>query len=118
MLALQKQPACHAVLDVGRSKFIQKKIQLPNGLFALIVFELIEINGKIIAKAVCGKIIEERSDFENLKRSDFGEKILALPIYFERENFKPIISPFFADVLSLVKDLSFIISQPTRAPNF
>jgi hypothetical protein len=99
MLSLQKQ-----------SKFIKKTITLPNGSLALVVFELVEINGKIVAKAVCGKLIEENVITQ--------EEVLALPIYFETETFKPIASPFFADVLSLVKDLSFVVAQPTRAPNF
>jgi hypothetical protein len=99
MLSLQKQ-----------SKFIKKTITLPNGSLALVVFELVEINGKIVAKAVCGKLIEENVITQ--------EKVLALPVYFETETFKPIVSPFFADVLSLVKDLSFVVAQPTRAPNF
>jgi hypothetical protein len=98
VLALQKQ-----------SKFIKKTITLPNGSLALVVFELVEINGKIVAKAVCGKLIEENIISQ--------EDVLALPVYFEREHFVPIVSPFFADVLSLVKDLSFVISQPSRAPN-
>ncbi len=99
MLALQKQ-----------SKFIKKTITLPNGSLALVVFELIEINGKITARAVCGKLIEENTISQ-------GE-ILALPVYFDIETVKPIVSPFFADILGLVKDLSFVISQPSRAPNF
>jgi hypothetical protein len=99
MLALQKQ-----------SKFIKKTITLLNGSLALVVFELIEINGKITAKAICGKLIEENIISQ--------EEILALPVYFERENFIPIVSPFFADVESILKDLSFVVAQPTRAPNF
>ena len=98
MLTIQKQ-----------LKFIKRNIQLPNGSWALVVFELLEINGKIVAKAVCGKIIEEN----NLTH----EEILALPIYFEKENFKPIVSPFFANISNLLRDLSFVKSQPTRAPN-
>jgi len=99
MLSLQKQ-----------QKFIKKTIQLPNGSWALVVFELLEVNGKIVAKAVCGKIIEENIISQ--------EEILALPAYFEKQNFLPIKSPFFADVLNLIKDLSFVTSQPTRAPSF
>ena len=99
MLSLQKQ-----------SKFIRKTIQLQNGSWAYVVFELIEVNGKIVAKAVCGKLIEENIITQ--------EEVLALPVYFEAETFKPIVSPFFADVLKLVKDLSFVTSQPARAPNF
>lgn len=99
MLAIQKQ-----------SKFIKKTIQLPNGSWALVVFELVEINGKIVAKAVCGKLIQENIVTQ--------EEVLALPVYFETETFKPIVSPFFADTINLLKDLSFIISQPARAPSF
>ncbi|MFA5652171.1 MAG: hypothetical protein WC933_02300 [Candidatus Paceibacterota bacterium] len=100
VLALQKQ-----------SKFIKKTIQLPNGSWALVVFELVEINGKITAKAVCGKILGQEN-------SVACEEILALPVYFETETIEPVASPFFADVINLVKDLSFVISQPSRAPNF
>ena len=111
MLAIQKQPACRGcVCGAGRSKFIKKTIQLPNGSWALVVFELLEVNGKIVAKAVCGKIIEENIISQ--------EEILALPVYFEKQNFLPITSPFFADIQELIKDLSFVISQPPRAPNF
>ena len=99
MLSLQKQ-----------SKFIKRTIQLPNGSWALVVFELIEVNGKILLKAVAGKVIQERIISQ--------EEVLALPIYFEKETIKPIASPFFAEVVSLVKDLSFVVTQPTRAPNF
>jgi len=104
MLAIQKQ-----------QKFIKKTIQLPNGSWALVVFELLEVNGKIVAKAVCGKIIEENI----LSQEDLPAQagILALPVYFEKQNFLPITSPFFADVQELIKDLSFVISQPSRAPN-
>ena len=110
MLAIQKQSACCAMLGAGKQKFIKKTIQLPNGSWALVVFELIEVNGKIVAKAVCGKIIGEAIVSQ--------EEVLALPIYFEKQNFLPITSPFFANVLNLIKDLSFVISQPTRAPNY
>jgi hypothetical protein len=98
MLSLQKQ-----------SKFIKKAIQLPNGSWVLVVFELVEVNGKTVAKAVYGKLIE--------KDIPAQEEVIALPIIFVKENFIPITSPFFADTLSLIKDLSFVVSQPSRAPN-
>ena len=99
MLSLQKQ-----------SRYIKKQVTLPDGTLALVVFELVEINGKIVAKAICGKRIEETIISQ--------EEILALPVYFETETFKPIVSPFFAEIKSIVKDLSFIVSQPIRAPGF
>ena len=108
MLALQKQ-----------SKFIKKTITLPNGSLAVVVFELIEINGKITARAVCGKLIEETTKNGVPSRGKIysQEEILALPVYFDIETIEPVVSPFFANILSLVKDLSFVVAQPTRAPN-
>ena len=98
MLSLQKQ-----------QKYIKKQVRLPDGTLALVVFELIEVNGKTVAKAICGKLIHEDIIAQ--------EEVLALPVYFDIKTFKPIVSPFFADVLKLVKDLSFVTSQPARAPN-
>ena len=111
MLAIQTQFTRNTALGaVGGPKYIQKTVQLPNGSWALVVFELIEINGKITAKAVCGKILGEKC-FNK-------EDILALPAYFERETIAPIVSPFFPYIPFLLKDFAFIISQPTRAPSF
>jgi hypothetical protein len=100
MLSIQKQP-----------KFLRKTMRLPNGQVALVVFELTEINGNITARAVYGKILGQNNVSSN-------EKIIALPVYFERQTIKPLVSPFFSYVSSLLKDLSFITSQSTRAPNF
>lgn len=98
MLSLQKQ-----------NKYIKRRIQLPNGYWADVVFELAEINGKIVAKAISGKLVDQ-----NVVVKD---EIISLPVYFERETFKPIVSPFFAEAEVLVKDLCFVVAQPTRAPN-
>lgn len=100
MLALQKQ-----------LKFIKKIIKLPNGEFADVVFELIEVNGKIIAKAVSGKIIEAQSIVVK-------EEVLCLTGCSENTSFKPVASPFFENIEIILKDLSFITSQPARAPSF
>ena len=105
MLAIQTQP-----------KYIQKTVQLPNGSWALVVFELIEINGKITAKAVCGKLLDEKST----DAKSFGgakEEVLALPIYKSPEEFVPFQYSKFDIQYSLPRDLSFIVSQPSRAPN-
>ncbi len=108
MLSLQKQ-----------QKYIKRQVTLPDGTLALVVFELIEVNGKIVAKAICGKLIQENCvSQEDLSACSAQAGILALPVYFETETFKPIISPFFADIFNVVKDLSFVTSQPTRAPSF
>lgn len=99
MLTLKKQP-----------QYIQKTIVLPNGAKALVVFELVETNGKVKAKAVFWKALEQTVSQK--------EEIIALPVYFERNLVEPIVSPFFSEVKEILKNLSFITAQPTRAPNF
>ena len=99
MLSLQKQ-----------SRYIKRQVKLLDGSLALVVFELVEKNGKIIAKPICGKVIKECVPVQ--------EEILSLPVYFEKETFKPIVSPFYSKLFEVLKDLSFVTSQPARAPNF
>ena len=98
MLAIQKQP-----------KYVEKAVQLPNGAWVLVVFELVERNGRIIAKAVSGKLLNK----ELVK-----EKVLCLPCIKSPVEFVPVKS-IFSDLLAdFSKDFSFVLSQPTRAPNF
>jgi hypothetical protein len=100
MLAIQK-----------RQKYIQKAVQLPNGEWALVVFELVERNGKIIARAVSGHILD---DFKIEK-----EKVLCLPCVKTPTEFVPVLSTFnFIDFINFSSDFSFVMSQPTRAPSF
>ncbi len=94
MLTVLKQP-----------KYLKKNVQLPNGEWAIVVFEL---QGNTW-KAVYGEIIEAKISQ--------GE-ILALPAYFASQHIAPIVSPFFSEVKTLVKDLAFVVTQPTRAPGF
>ncbi len=86
-----------------KAQYLKKKIQLPNGEWAFVVFEL---QGNTW-KAVYGEIIEAK-----ISQSE----ILALPAYFVSQHITPIISPFFSEVKTLVKDLAFVVTQPTRAP--
>ena len=97
MLALKKQP-----------NYVEKIMQLPNGLWAVVVFELVQVNGKVIAKAVSGKVIPQNTQ----------EEVLALPTLSVKEIIAINESPYFVDVASILKDLSFITSQPTRGPAF
>jgi len=100
MLSIQKQP-----------KYIEKEIRLPNGSWAVVVFELIEVNGKIIAKAVGGRFIN--------KATPLGKDVVfAIAGCCEVNNVEPVVSPFFSEIKELIKDLSFVVSQPARAPNF
>jgi hypothetical protein len=100
MLAIQKS-----------NKYIQKAVQLPNGAWALVVFELVERNGQIIAKAVSGKMIGDVQAEQS--------EILCLPCVKTPFDFLPTLSTFnFIDFINLSSDFSFIMSQPTRAPSF
>ncbi|MFA5934264.1 MAG: hypothetical protein WC827_00025 [Candidatus Paceibacterota bacterium] len=99
MLSIQTQP-----------KYIEKEMQLPNGKWVLVVFQLVEINGKTIAKAVSGRIIEKTITLEK-------EEILAFPIYKSPEEFVPFQYSIFNILYSVPRDLSFIVTQPARAPN-
>ncbi len=100
MLAIQKQ-----------SKYLRKTVRLPDGSLALVVFELVEINGKVTAKAVYGKILEQTVSQEK-------REVILISGCCEKNLVEPVISPFFSEVKDLFKNLSFVISQPTRAPNF
>jgi len=106
MLTVQKQPIC-----AGRPKYFEKIVTLPDGRTALVVFEIVEKNGSLTAKVVCGKILESANILEQ-------QTILALPAYYETENIIPIKSPFYAYIPTFLKDLSFTTCQVTRAPNF
>jgi hypothetical protein len=97
MLAVQKQ-----------SKFIEKAVKLPNGAWALVVFELVEENGHIIARAVSGKILNEKI---------VKKETLCLPCVKSPVEFLPIKSIFSEFVSTFSKDFSFVMSQPTRAPS-
>jgi hypothetical protein len=98
MLAIQKQP-----------NYLRKAVQLPNGAWALVTFELVEINGKIIARAVSGKLLPDIKE---------ESEVLCLPCIKSPAEFIPI-SFFTPEALhSFLKDFSFITSQPTRAPSY
>ena len=99
MLAIQK-----------RNKYIQKAVQLPNGAWALVVFELIERDGQIVARAVSGKILGDTEASQS--------ETLCLPCVKTPVDFLPIKSIFCDLVSNFSKDFSFIMSQPTRAPSF
>ena len=99
MLAIQKS-----------KKYIQKAVELPNGAWALVVFELVEQDGKIIARAVSGKILDGAKTEK--------EEVLCLPCIKSPTEFIPVKSIFSSLVSSFSKDFSFITCQVTRAPNF
>lgn len=99
MLAIQK-----------RAKYFSKVITMPNGVEALVVFELIEKGGKTVARAVSGKLLNE----VNLK----NEKTLCLSGIKSPTEFIPILSTFdFIDFINLSSDFSFMTCLKTRAPN-
>ena len=82
---------------------------MPNGTQALVFFELIERNGHLIAKAIRAEAIDLSAVPE--------QKVCALPGIKSPTKFVPIISNFYSVVDLFCKDLSFVMSQPTRAPS-
>jgi hypothetical protein len=98
MLAIQKQ-----------NQYIQKAVQLPNGAWALVVFELVERNGQIVARAVSGKLL---GDIQT------KEEVLCLPSVKSPSEFVPVRSTIYSLLSTFSRDFSFIMSQPTRAPSF
>jgi hypothetical protein len=99
MLELKKQ-----------NQYIEKMVELPNGAWALVLFELVEKNGKIIARAVSLKKINDIPS-EN-------SEILCLPCIKTPIEFLPIRSIFYSILDTFSRDYSFVKSQPTRAPSF
>lgn len=85
-------------------------MQMPNGTQAWVVFELIERDGHIIAKAVYAEKIDVQSVPEQKVLMLDGEVICTdvLPVKSFYTNY---VTPYF-------KDFSFVMSQPTRAPSF
>lgn len=98
MLTVQKQP-----------KYIQKAVQLPNGAWAMVVFELIERDGHIVARAVSGKLLEVVKVEQ--------ETVLCLPCIKSPAEFVSIKSTFTDLVSTFSKDYSFMSCLVTRAPN-
>ena len=99
MLAIQKQP-----------KYFSKMVNLPDGSSALVVFELIERNSHLIAKAVYAETINTNSIPEQEVGLLSGE-VSSINITPEKSRLFNYISPYF-------KDFSFVMSQPTRAPAY
>jgi hypothetical protein len=99
MLAIQK-----------RAKYFSKVITMPNGIEALVVFELIERNGCMIAKAVYAESIDTNTVPE--------QEVCCLPGITSPVEFIPIRSIFYSILDTFSRDYSFVKSQPTRAPSF
>lgn len=99
MLAIQRQP-----------KYFSKVMTMPNGVEALVYFEIIERDGHFIAKAIYAEAIDASTIPE--------QKVYALPGCLTCSDVLPIKSYFAPIVSTFLKDFSFVTSQPTRAPSF
>ncbi len=93
-----------------RNKYISKVMMMPNGVEALVVFELIERNGKVIAKAVYAEAV----DINTVPEQD----VLCLPCVKSPTEFLPKKTIFSDLVSNFSKDYSFLTCLVTRAPNF
>ncbi|MGB8816196.1 MAG: hypothetical protein WCC74_03145 [Minisyncoccia bacterium] len=97
------------MLSIQRQiKYFSRVMTMPNGLSALVYFELIERNGNLIAKAV---------RFEEIQSEIQKYEIIALPVFHESFSFKPLIKSPFSYLTFFAKDLLFFTSQRTRAPS-
>ena len=110
MLSVQKHLP-DMPLDFGQTgpKYVTKTLKMPNGQWAVVTFELGEQQGKIIAKAISAELIAEPIVT--------AEETLALPVVCVACAPEVIASPFFADIETVLKDLSFVTAQPTRGPS-
>lgn len=97
MLSIQKKP-----------NYFERVIRLDNGSFALVRFEIVEVDGVLKARAVCGKILGETIE----------QKIYSLPSHVDSFSIIPLKKSltFYNELIS--NDLSFTTVQCTRAPNF
>ncbi len=98
MLAIQKQP-----------KYFSRFMAMPNGVHAWVVFELVERDGHLVAKAIYAEAV----DINKVPK----QNIYALPGIKSPVEFVPV--QFYPAKIfhSFLRDLSFVISQPTRAPS-
>jgi transcription elongation factor len=95
MLAIQK-----------RNKYFSRVMTMPNGVEAVVYFELIERNGQVVAKAIYAEAIISQAE------------IIALPTISISSHIAPVKSFFTSFISPYFKDFSFVMSQPTRAPSF
>ncbi len=92
----------------AQQKYFQKEVVLPNGSKAIVFFELVETNGRIVARAVNVQIISE---------AKASASVVYLPVSITRAIFAPVVAFYSNYVAPIVEELSFITSQPTRAPS-
>ena len=95
-------------LQVQKTHF-RKIVRLPNGVLALVLFELTPRNGRLIAKAVSYEVIPEKIE----ETESLFLPCCTLKAQYITEK-KSVISPY----LSFVRDLSFLVKQSPRAPSF
>lgn len=100
MLAIQRQP-----------KYFSKVMTMPNGVEAIVYFELIERNGHLIAKAVRMEAISANATISEQLIFALPGCVLCSAVVPVKSFFTSFVSPYF-------RDFSFVLSQPTRAPSF
>lgn len=83
---------------------------MPNGISALVYFELVERNGHLVAKAIYAEALDTSTIPE--------QKIYALPGIFTHLDVTPVKSLLASFISPYFRDFAFVKSQPTRAPNF
>ncbi len=97
MLALTRQ-----------QKYFQKEVVLPNGDTALVLFELVEQYGRVIARAVSAQVISAVKT---------ATDVICLPVIFARSVVLPVKEYLSRYIAPVIRELFFVTSQPTRAPS-
>lgn len=92
-----------------QQKYFQKEVVLPNGDTALVLFELVEQHGRVIARAISAQVISV---------AKAAADVIYLPIILARSIVLPVKECLTRHIAPVIRDLFFVTSQPTRAPSF
>lgn len=91
-----------------QQKYFQKEVVLPNGDTALVLFELVEQHGRVIARAISAQVISV---------AKAAADVICLPFILTRSFVLPIKECLVRHIAPIIFDLFFVTSQPTRAPS-
>ncbi len=93
----------------GEAKYFTRVMTLPNGVEAIVYFEVVLRDGHYVAKAVHAEPINSSTIA--------SEAVLAIAGAVSRSFVTPVKSYFAYLSPFILKDFAFVTSQPTRAPS-
>ena len=98
------------MLTTPRSQFVEKIITSPQGIDFRVVFLVYEENGAIKGKIVSATPVSSSVSLGHIE-------VISLPGHIFSQVFEFVRSTFTKEIVSPYTDLSFFVSQPTRAPS-